>query len=771
MKQKNFTLSLHSAKSASHGGWAGYLNKLVALVLLVGGLGASRVAVAQQFFDNAVVITQQPTGASSSMVPYAGKRADAPYNTYTRLGNSTANPVVDSPQLGTYDLNGNSQLQISGGSLIVAAPGRGTSYTGAQLEYRVYLTGTAAPAYTPIALTAAGTDSFGDLIYRNDNTTVDLLKPLVNGNNYTIDIRFALIVNDGTSTTTVTDPSNSSYSLVFYVTPPPVTPTGGTTTWQSTTSTGGSTDWLLASNWSNGVPTATSNAIIPAKTNSAIVYPILNSATAPYAVKNLTLQGTTGSSAAQLTIGVATLRVYGNISQPAGGLTGNTTNNAGVADPNSNSTIILAGADQVITGQLLVSDVIVAGSGIKSVINTIIPANIIAFRPADVAQGVIIQSASQDNSNSTISTVFDTTGNSYITLVSSSTISLVVGDAETNTSYIKGVTRADRQLAIGVQNKFGNIGLDLTANHSPGNIFVYRVVGDPLTGPLAAGAVPTKRYFQIKGDDDSSKPSTAGSNLNVIFHYLNSTDELNGIKEENLIMFSAQQNGAPFRGTANSTLIELDKTVTTIGLPSTPNFYLTLGDKTNPLPVSLVAFAAVRNGANTLLSWTTASEQNNKGFNVQVSADGVTYRTLAFVASKSPNSSNELSYKYIDVEAGKAGTRYYRLEQVDEDGKLNYSPVRAVGFDGAAATSVALVAYPNPFSDTIGLTVEGATTTDGTAYVKLVDMTGRTVLDQKLSLNGASLTLGDVSGLRSGLYLAKVTLPDGTVQTVRVQKQ
>ena len=236
-------------------------------------------------------------------------------------------------------------------------------------------------------------------------------------------------------------------------------------------------------------------------------------------------------------------------------------------------------------------------------------------------------------------------------------------------------------------------------------------------------------------------------------------------------MFSAQQNGAPFKGTSNSTLSELDKTVSTSALPSTPNFYLTLGDKTNPLPVSLVAFAAVRSGANALLSWTTASEQNNKGFNVQVSADGVNYRTLAFVASKSPNSSNELSYKYTDTETAKAGTRYYRLEQVDEDGKLNYSPVRAVGFDGAAATSVALVAYPNPFSDTIGLTVEGATTTDGAAYVQLVDMTGRMVRDQKVSLNGASLALGDLSGLRSGLYLAKVTLPDGTVQTVRVQKQ
>jgi hypothetical protein len=746
---------------------APYLRKLVAFVMLLAGLGASHAALAQTFFDDAIVITQQPTGSSSSTVPYAGKRLDAPYNTYTRLGSTI--PAVTAPQLGTYDLNGNSQLKIAGGSFIVSPPNRVT-YSGAQLNYRVYLTGTPAPAYSILNFMAAGTDQYGDPIFRNNNATVDLLNGLVNGGNYTIDVQFSLDVDDGSGPAPVTDPSNSSYTLAFYVTPPPFTPAGGTTTWQGTTANGvSSTDWSLASNWSNGVPTATSNAIIPAKTNSAVVYPVLNNTAGIYEVNNLTLQGNTNSSAGQLTIGVATLRVYGNINQPAGGLSGNTITSPGITDSNQNSTLILAGGDQIITGQLTVADIIVAGSGIKSVINIVTPSNTLAFRPTSVTAGVIIQSAAQDTGSGSVVTIFDTTKNSYIALIASSTVSVAPGDAETPVSYVKGVMRADRSLVSGVKNTFGNIGLDLIANHTPGNIIIYRVVGDPLTGPLASGAVPIKRTFQILGDDESRNAAFANSNLTTIFHYLNSADELNGIQEQNLNMFFALQNGAPFTQ-AYGTLDQINKTVTRSGQPSFSNFYLTLGDRTNPLPVSLTAFSATVAGANVNLAWTTATEKNSSGFEVQVSTTGKNYRKIAFVASKSPNSQQQQTYSYVDTEAGKTGTRYYRLRQVDLDGAESFSPVRTISFSGSTVATTAS-AYPNPFTSYVDLSIDAATAGTAPVRVQLIDMTGRIVREQMVSVDNASLHLSALDGLRSGLYIAKVSLPNGATQTLRVQKQ
>ncbi len=749
-----------------------YLRKLIALLILLTGLGASHAALAQTFYNDAISVTQQPTGGSSSNVPYAGKRSYAPYNTYTRLGNNSASPTVTTPNLGTYDLNGNSQLKITSGVITLSQPDpiAGTSYTGAQLNYRVYLTGTTAPAYSAMNFVAAGNDSRGAYVFRNDNANIDILNGLINGGNYTIDVQFSVLVDDGSgSISAVTDPSNSAYTLAFYVTPPPVTPAGGTTTWQSTTATGGSTDWTLASNWSNGVPSATSNAIIPAKTNSAIVYPILNDPTATYAVNNLTLQGNTGSSAAQLTIGTATLRVFGNISQPAGGMAGNTINNPGVMDPIRNSTLILAGGDQIITGQLVVADVVVAGSGVKSVINILTPSNMLAFRPTSITDGVIIQSAAQDASNGSVVTVFDTTKNSYIALLSSSAVSVVPGDAETNTSYVKGVMRADRTLVNGVMNTFGNIGLDLMPNHTPGLIIVYRVVGDPLTGPLASGAVPTKRFYQIQGDDNSANSGFRNSNLTAVFHYLNSADELNGIQESNLTLFSALQNGAPFTP-AYGTLDQANRTVTRVALPSFPNFYLTLGDRTRPLPVSLTAFTATAAGVNANLAWTTATEKNSSGFEVQVSTNGTSYNKIGFVASKSPNSQQQQNYTFVDTEAGKIGTRYYRLRQIDLDGTESFSPVRTVNFSGNAVANIT-TAYPNPFTSYVDLNIDAATIGTAPVRVQLLDLTGRVVREQVISVENASLRLNSLDGLRSGMYLAKVSLPNGSSETLRIQKQ
>jgi hypothetical protein len=756
---------------------APYLRKLVAFVMLLTGLGASHAAMAQDFYKQVLTLNQRPTGNSTANSQnYRGQAyGEATYDAYTPMGNNSSIPVVTAPDLGTFDINNTSTLVISGGALTVSPAAFKREYVAAQLKYRVYLTSTPVstiPSYTNLTLTNAGFDADGLQVFRNNNASVDLLSGLVNGGNYTIDIQYGISVRNTTngSINNVTDPSNSSYTLTFFVTPPPVTPTGGTTTWQGNT-TNGSTDWLDPANWSNGVPTATSNAVIPAKTNSAIVYPVLNNPNpaTPYAVNNLTLQGNTGSSAAQLTIGTATLNVYGNINQPAGGLAGNTINNPGVTDASRNSTLILAGADQVITGQLLVADIIVAGSGIKSVINIVTPSNTLVFRPTSVSAGVIIQSAAQDTGSGAVVTVFDTTKNSYIALLSSSTVSTVLGDAETNTSYVKGVIRADRNLFTGVNNTFGNIGLELTPNHTPGLIVVYRVVGDPLTGPLASGAVPTKRYYQIQGDDNSGNTGFTGSNLTATFHYLNSTDELNGIQESNLTLFSALQNGAPFTP-AYGTLNQGNRTVVRVALPSYPNFYLTLGDRTRPLPVSLTAFSATVAGVNANLAWTTATEKNSAGFEVQVSTTGSSYRKIAFVASKSPNSQQQQNYTYVDTEAGKTGTRYYRLRQVDLDGTESFSPVRTVAFNGnAVATTTS--AYPNPFTTYVDLSIDAAIAGTAPVRVQLIDMTGRIVREQMISVENASLRLNALDGLNSGLYLAKVSLPNGATQTLRIQKQ
>ena len=171
------------------------------------------------------------------------------------------------------------------------------------------------------------------------------------------------------------------------------------------------------------------------------------------------------------------------------------------------------------------------------------------------------------------------------------------------------------------------------------------------------------------------------------------------------------------------------------------------------------------------MTWHTASEQNNKGFEVQVATDGTAYRTLAFVASHSVNSVINSDYQYLDTESGKVGLRYYRLHQIDLDGTDSYSPVRTVSFTGSDVVASTLVASPNPFTDKLALSFNGTMPASGTAQVTLIDMAGRTVREQRIELSSASMDLGNLSGLRAGLYVAKIALPDGSAKMVRIQKQ
>jgi len=746
---------------------------LMAFLLKVAPVWAQIVVIP----NDDITLLQQPTGATppTTGIHYAGSASDPDYTTYTQLGSAGAG--VAAPFLGTYDLNGPSSSALTlTATTVDAVPFRSTVTIptgGVRAKYRVYLSGTTvtatSPAFNVIVLNAPNSTT---PVY-SVTTNQDLLAGLVNGGTYILEVSFEADGKSGSATKTNYDPGTSpAFTATFYVTPPATTPPGGTTVWQSTDTGTNGNRWFFAGNWSNGIPTASSDAIIPENTpGSNIVFPVLNSRTVNYSVRNLTLQGTTNSGRAQLTIGTAVLHVYGNISQLSGGLVGTVTDRPGVADSTQNSTLMLLGDNQYMTGRLSVPDIIVAGSGVKSVANTLVPTNVISLRPKSVLDGVVVQTASDPNGTQTYQ--FDTTGNSIVNLGTTGIISDVPGSNETITSYIKGVVTSNAPLVAGTRQRFGNIGLDFTPNHPATLVTVQRIIGDPLIGPTSNNnprAVPIKRQFAINGDDNSSSASTAGSSNTVVFHYLPSAFELNGIAESNLTMFSSLTGSSPFvplYGTLNTSA----RTVTQTEVPSQTNYYLTLGDITNPLPVTLISFSATRNGANAQLVWATASEKNNRGFEVQASSDGKSFRTLGFVASKGSNSTQKLDYSYTDTEAGKTGVRYYRLHQLDLDGTDSYSPVRVVSFDGATIASE-LSIYPNPVTgDDTRLLIQTAEV--GEARLRITDLMGRTIIDQRIATaNGSTETkLTELANAKSGTYLAQLTLPSGQTKTIKVQKQ
>ncbi|MCK7520944.1 MAG: hypothetical protein MZV64_26235 [Ignavibacteriales bacterium] len=94
-----------------------------------------------------------------------------------------------------------------------------------------------------------------------------------------------------------------------------------------------------------------------------------------------------------------------------------------------------------------------------------------------------------------------------------------------------------------------------------------------------------------------------------------------------------------------------------------------------PVPVELTSFTAEAEAEGVdALKWTTASELNNHGFEVERSLNGIEFYTVAFIQGSRYGTTETKEYSYTDDVDYKGGEIFfYRLKQVDLDGRVNYS--------------------------------------------------------------------------------------------------
>jgi Secretion system C-terminal sorting domain len=171
------------------------------------------------------------------------------------------------------------------------------------------------------------------------------------------------------------------------------------------------------------------------------------------------------------------------------------------------------------------------------------------------------------------------------------------------------------------------------------------------------------------------------------------------------------------------------------------------------LPVELVSFKAINKGESNLLTWETASETTNKGFEVQRKNEQGEWIEMGFVKGNGGPS----VYKFTDNDP--LSISYYRLRQVDHDGKFEYSNVVSVTKERKLKVQV----YPNP---TYGkVTVQLAN--EAQADVSVYNLVGQTVMT-----NVVLSTMGelDLSGLARGTYIVEIK-SEGVVARQKVVKQ
>lgn len=191
-------------------------------------------------------------------------------------------------------------------------------------------------------------------------------------------------------------------------------------------------------------------------------------------------------------------------------------------------------------------------------------------------------------------------------------------------------------------------------------------------------------------------------------------------------------------------------------------------DLQQDLPIELLAFNAKRlNFAEVQLDWSTATEINNQGFEVErMLANEQEFTKIAWVDGAG-NTTEIQTYDLLD-DNSYSGISYYRLKQIDFDGTFSYSPVRAV--EGIQPVNDITV-FPNPTRDFLNIRFSKIESKEVTTRIYASD--GKLVLnrtDDLTAQNSQVLHLQETQHFAAGGYLIQMLFDDGRIQTKRFIK-
>jgi hypothetical protein len=179
------------------------------------------------------------------------------------------------------------------------------------------------------------------------------------------------------------------------------------------------------------------------------------------------------------------------------------------------------------------------------------------------------------------------------------------------------------------------------------------------------------------------------------------------------------------------------------------------------LPVNFASFSGYRNGNTNTLHWSTASENNNFGFEVQRSLDGNNFSRVDFVYSKAPNGNSPGSIDYTFDDKDISGEKqYYRIRQVDLDHKGKLSQIVMITGEKALRLKLSRL-FPNPVQAQFNAFVESPV--NQRIKMMVTDLTGKILEQRSLQVGTGSNTITvDAGKLAAGNYILKMTSEAGS---------
>jgi hypothetical protein len=171
------------------------------------------------------------------------------------------------------------------------------------------------------------------------------------------------------------------------------------------------------------------------------------------------------------------------------------------------------------------------------------------------------------------------------------------------------------------------------------------------------------------------------------------------------------------------------------------------------VPVELTSFTANAINNDVVLNWSTATEINNSGFEVQRTFEGNEFATIGFVPGHG-TTTEARSYRFVDAGLS-AGSYTYRLKQVDFNGTFSYSDIVNVDVIGPLQFELAQN-YPNPFNPST--TINFSIPQSSNVTLKIFNTLGQevaTLVNENME-SGVHTINFDASALNSGIYFYRL---------------
>ncbi len=184
------------------------------------------------------------------------------------------------------------------------------------------------------------------------------------------------------------------------------------------------------------------------------------------------------------------------------------------------------------------------------------------------------------------------------------------------------------------------------------------------------------------------------------------------------------------------------------------------------LPVNWLSFDVIKQGNDGLLNWAVANEDANHHYELQRSTNNTSFTTIATV-NKSTNGSTSYNYTDAGINNLSASVLYYRIKQVDINGRISYSDTRTLRLDIKGGQ---INIFPNPVKDGFYVNIPFTNPDSRKLKLNLVSSNGQLITSKQITTAQASNYYFDIKdkNLAAGNYNLQIIFEEKIMDTKKL---